>query len=98
MYLVVFSKQASADKALLKSAKLDKKAMALLDMLRISPRKTPPPYETLVGDLAGYYSRRINVKHRLVYSISDEPTERDGRRYDGIVKVARMWTHYDGIR
>ena len=53
-------------------------------------------YEALVGNLQGVYSRRINIQHRLVYQVYSEPVEWNGMRYDGTVKIIRMWTHYDG--
>lgn len=86
MYTVVFSRQAEKDKRLLAQAGLEKRAKALLAVLAGDPFKTPPPYEKLVGDLAGFYSRRINVQHRLVYQVYPE---------EKIVKVLRMWTHYE---
>ncbi len=86
MYTVVFSRQAEKDKRLLAQAGLEKRAKALLAVLAGDPFKTPPPYEKLVGDLAGFYSRRINVQHRLVYQAYPE---------EKIVKVLRMWTHYE---
>lgn len=86
MYTVVFSRQAEKDKRFLAQAGLEKRAKALLAVLSGDPFKTPPPYEKLVGDLAGFYSRRINVQHRLVYQVYPE---------EKIVKVLRMWTHYE---
>lgn len=85
MYEIVFTKQAQKDKKLLKQAGLDKRAKALLDVIAENPFKNPPRYEKLVGDLAGYYSRRINVQHRLVYQVYEELKT---------VKVLSMWTHY----
>ena len=83
---VVFTKQAQKDAKRLSSSGLRPKAEELLEILRSNPYQTPPPFEKLVGDLAGAYSRRINVQHRLVYQIlEDEHT----------VKVLRMWTHYE---
>ena len=83
---VVFTKQAQKDAKRLASSGLRPKAEELLDILCLNPYQTPPPFEKLVGDLAGAYSRRINVQHRLVYQIlEDEQT----------VKVLRMWTHYE---
>ncbi|MCB9113813.1 MAG: Txe/YoeB family addiction module toxin [Caldilineaceae bacterium] len=83
---VVFTKQAQKDAKRLSSSGLRPKAEELLDILRSNPYQTPPSFEKLVGDLAGAYSRRINVQHRLVYQIlEDEHT----------VKVLRMWTHYE---
>jgi toxin YoeB len=62
------------------------KAETLLDILRIDPFRNPPPYEKLVGDLSGAYSRRINIQHRLVYQVLKD---------EHIVKVLRLWTHYE---
>ena len=86
MYEIVFTKQDQKDKKLLKQAGLDKRAKALLDVIAENPFKNPPRYEKLVGDLAGYYSRRINVQHRLVYQVYEELKT---------VKVLSMWTHYE---
>ena len=83
---VVFARQAQKDAKKLSAAGLKTKAQALLDLLASNPFQTPPPYEKLVGDLAGAYSRRINLQHRLVYQVLE--TER-------IVKVLRLWTHYE---
>lgn len=83
---VVFTKQAQKDARKLARAGLRPKAEALLEILRRNPRHTPPPFEKLVGDLAGACSRRITLQHRLVYQILDE---------ERIVKVIRMWTHYE---
>jgi len=83
---VVFTKQAQKDAKRLSGSGLRPKAEELLDILRSNPYQTPPSFEKLVGDLAGAYSRRINVQQRLVYQIlEDEHT----------VKVLRMWTHYE---
>ncbi len=62
------------------------------------PFKNPPPYEGLVGNLEGFYSRRINLKHRLVYEVYDGKIKEDEIVYEGIVKVARMWSHYEEMR
>ena len=83
---VVFTKQAQKDAKKLFSAGLKSKAEKLVDTLREDPYRTPPPYEKLIGDLSGAYSRRINIQHRLVYQILDE---------EKIIKVIRMWTHYE---
>jgi len=83
---VVFTKQAQKDAKRLTSAGLRPKAEQLLAVLQSNPYQTPPPYEKLVGDLTGAYSRRINIQHRLVYQVLDE---------EKIVKVLRMWTHYE---
>lgn len=86
MYTILFSKQAQKDKSLLKQSGLDTKAKALLNILSDNPYQNPPAYEKLKGDLDGYYSRRINRQHRIVYSVLEN---------EKIVKVLRMWTHYE---
>jgi Txe/YoeB family toxin of toxin-antitoxin system len=83
---LVFTKQAQKDAKKLSSAGLRPKAEALLEVLRKNPFQNPPPYEKLVGDLAGAYSRRINIQHRLVYQVLTE---------EKTVKVIRLWTHYE---
>ncbi len=83
---LVFTKQAQKDARNLASAGLKEKAQALLSVLEENPFQTPPPYEKLVGDLAGAYSRRINIQHQLVYQVLQT---------DRTVKVLRMWTHYE---
>ena len=98
MYLVRFSKQADKDKKLLKVAGLDRKAKDLLNIIAINPFQNPPPYEQLLGNLIGYYSRRINIQHRLVYEIYNEPVIENEIQYEGTILVARMWTHYDNVR
>ena len=92
MYLIKYDKQAVKDIKNLKSAHLDGKAKALIEILRNNPLE--PPYEELIGNLAGLYSRRINIQHRLVYEIYDEEITVDDVKYDGTVKIIRMWTHY----
>ena len=83
---VVFTKQAQKDAKKLAAAGLRSRAERLLNILRENPYQTPPPFEKLVGDLAGAYSRRINIQHRLVYEILNK---------EKVVKVIRMWTHYE---
>lgn len=97
MYIIRFSKQADKDKKLLKGAGLVSKAKKLLDIIAENPFRNPPPYEGLVGNLSGYYSRRINIQHRLVYQIYNDPVIIDGIEYQGTIKIIRMWTHYDRI-
>ena len=63
-----------------------------------NPFQNPPPYEGLVGNLNGYYSRRINIQHRLVYQVYNEPVVIDGKEYEGTIKIVRMWSHYDAVR
>lgn len=83
---IVYTKQASKDAKRIAAAGLRPKVEALLTILSQNPYQNPPPYEKLVGDLAGTYSRRINIQHRLVYQIVD---------VEQVVKVIRMWTHYE---
>jgi Txe/YoeB family toxin of toxin-antitoxin system len=85
-YLLVFTKQAQKDARKLASSGLKAKAETLLDILANNPFQNPPPYEKLIGDLAGAYSRRINIQHRLVYQVLER---------ERVVKVLRMWTHYE---
>ena len=98
MYLVKFSRQAEKDKKLLKASGLEGKAKNLLNIIMVDPFQNPPRYEKLLGNLQGNLSRRINLQHRLVYDVT-ENTENllspDGTPYDGIVRVKRMWTHYE---
>ena len=98
MWRVVFTKQAVKDAKDLKAAGLAGKAKRLVEVVRIDPFGTPPAYEGLVGSLAGLYSRRINIQHRLVYSVDATPVNHGGTSYEGTVKVVRMWTHYEGVR
>jgi len=97
MYIIRFSKQADKDKKLLKGAGLVSKAKKLLDIIAENPFQNPPPYEGLVGNLSGYYSRRINIQHRLVYQVYNEPVIVDEIEYQGTIKIVRMWTHYNKI-
>ena len=83
---VVFSKHAQKDAHKLAAAGLKDKALELLAVLAADPFQNPPPYETLVGDLAGAYSRRTNIQHRLVYEIFTK---------ERVVRVLRMWSHYE---
>ena len=83
---LLFTKAARKDAQLLASTGLKPKAQALLDILAEDPYKTPPPFEKLVGDLAGACSRRINIQHRLVCQVLDA---------EHVVKVLRMWSHYE---
>lgn len=98
MYRVVYEKQAARDIKNLKSAGLDKKAKELIEVVRENLFQTPPSYEGLIGNLQGYYSRRVNIQHRLVYQVYAESVVIDSVEYEGTVKIIRMWTHYDGLR
>ena len=83
---IVYTRQAQKDARKIASSNLKSQAQRLLDLIARNPFQSPPPYEKLVGDLAGAYSRRINIQHRLVYQVyAAEHT----------VKVLRMWTHYE---
>lgn len=83
---LVYTKQAQKDARKLASSGLKPKAQELLDIVAADPFQRPPPFEKLVGDLAGAYSRRINIQHRLVYQVLEDQK---------VVKVLRLWTHYD---
>ncbi|WP_165045677.1 MULTISPECIES: Txe/YoeB family addiction module toxin [unclassified Adlercreutzia] len=97
MYHVKFTKQAAKDAKRLKAVGLDKKAKQLIEIVRRDPFQNPPSYEALVGNLSGLYSRRINLQHRFVYQVIPETIEEDGQRFDGTIKVVRMWSHYEGL-
>lgn len=86
IWRIVFTKQAQKDARNLSSAGLKDKAQSLLAVIAENPLQNPPPCEKLVGDLAGTYSRRINIQHRLVYEVLQS---------EHTVKVLRMWTHYE---
>ena len=83
---IVYSRHALKDAKKLTKSKLRLKTEELLEILKTNPFQNPPPYEKLVGDLQGAYSRRINIQHRLVYQVLEK---------EHIVKVLRMWTHYE---
>ena len=84
-YKVTYSKQALKDAKKLSAVSLDKKAKALIELLKNNPFQKPPPYEKLIGNLSGSFSRRINIKHRIVYEVLED---------EKLVRVSRMWTHY----
>ena len=86
MWHVVFTRQAQKDAERLARSGIRPKAEALLEVLSANPYQNPPPYEKLVGDLSGAFSRRINIQHRLVYTVDDN---------ERVVRVIRMWTHYE---
>lgn len=86
MWRLIYTKQAKKDAKKLSVAQLKPKAQALLAVIQNNPFQTPSPYEKLVGDLSGAYSRRINIQHRLVYQVLED---------ENTVKVLRMWTHYE---
>ena len=84
-YRVTYSKQALKDAKKLSSASLDKKAKELIELIKNNPLQKPPPYEKLVGNLTGSFSRRINIKHRIVYEVIED---------EKLVRISRMWTYY----
>ncbi len=86
MWELYFTRQAKKDARKLAAAGLKEKAETLLAIIQDNPYQTLPPYEKLVGDLTGSYSRRINIQHRLVYQVLDDKK---------VVKVLRLWTHYE---
>lgn len=97
-YKLMYSRQAEKDARLLEQSGLDKKAKSLLAILSQNPFQNPPPYEKLAGNMAGAYSRRINIHNRLVYQVADNAErlkDAEGNLYQGIVRVLRMWTHYE---
>lgn len=86
MYQIAFEKQTVKDLPKLKVAGLSKKAQSLIEILRETPLQNPPPFEKLIGDLAGFYSRRINIKHRLIYTVHEK---------EKLVAIRSLWTHYE---
>lgn len=87
-YDIVFTKLALKHIKLLKQAGLKEKTCQVLELLKLNPRQTPPPYEKLMGDMYGFYSRRINYQHRLVYDVDDDAHT---------VKILSMWSHYEQL-
>ncbi len=85
-YSLVYARQARKDAKKLKGTHLAKKAKELLEVIQENPYADPPPFEALVGDLKGAYSRRINIQHRLVYEVVED---------EHVIKVLRLWTHYE---
>ena len=85
-YRVLFSKEAQKDAEKIKNSNLGDKCKLLIEVIQSDPFTRIPPFETLIGDLKGFYSRRINIQHRLVYSVD---------QHEKVVKVLRMWTHYE---
>ncbi len=86
MYKIFYTKAAQKAIPKLKAAKLDSKAKKLIEIIKGNPFQMPPPYEKLVGDLSGAYSRRINIQHRLVYEVDE---------MNKTIKIISMWTHYE---
>jgi Txe/YoeB family toxin of toxin-antitoxin system len=86
MWQLFYTKQAQMDAIKISATGYKEKVIRLLDIIKEDPYQNPPPYEKLVGDLSGAYSRRINIQHRLVYQVVEESHS---------VKILRMWTHYE---
>ena len=86
MWTIKYSKQSVKDSKKIEQSNLKQSVINLLETLKVDPFQNPPPYEKLIGDLTGKYSRRINIQHRLVYEVFEE---------EKIVRVLRMWTHYE---
>ena len=88
MYKIEYHKNAINDIAKLKENKLDNKAKKLIEILKVNPFQTPPPYEKLVGELKDYYSRRINIQHRLIYKVEESRN---------VVKIISLWFNYENM-
>lgn len=95
MYRIIYTKQAVKDIKNLKACGLDKKAKELIEIMKKNPFQNPPSYEKLVGTQQGYCSRRINIQHRIVFQVIEEPNIHEDIEYEGYVKIIRMWTHYE---
>ena len=87
-YKVVYTKNAAKDISKLKAANLANKAQNLVELIKENPFQNPPPYEKLLGNLSGLYSRRINIQHRLIYEVLEDIKT---------VKIISMWSHYENI-
>lgn len=101
MYKVFFYPQAMKDRKLIERAGLREKVKRLLDIMKVYPYQSSPSYEKLMGNLSGYYSRKINLQHRLIYQVLPNDkglVDENGEIYEGIVKIIRMWTHYENVR
>lgn len=88
MYKIEYHRKALKEISKLKEINLDVKAKKLVELIKENPFQNPPPYEKLVGDLQNFYSRRINIKHRLVYQVEEEKK---------VIKIISMWSHYENI-
>ncbi len=86
MWVLYYTKQARKDAKKLSSSGLKGQAKSILEILKDNPYQYPPPYEKLMGDLDGAYSKRINIQHKIVYQVLE---------YENAVKILRMWTHYE---
>ena len=97
MYKIVYHKRAENDLSKLKSTVLGIKAKELIEIIRQNPFRKPPVYASLLGNFEGFFSRRINIQHRLVYQVYAESFVEDGVRFDGVVKIVCLWIHYEKI-
>ncbi len=88
MYKIQYHKKAVKEIEKLKMNKLDSKVKKLIDIIKENPYQNPPPYEKLTGDLKDYYSRRINIQHRLIYQVIEK---------ENTVRILSMWTHYENV-
>lgn len=88
MYKIEYHRKVLKEIAKLKESNLDVKAKKLIELIKENPFQNPPPYEKLVGDLQSYYSRRINIKHRLIYQVYEQ---------EKVIKVISMWSHYENV-
>ena len=88
MYKIEYHKKVIKEIQKLKESGLDMKAKRLIELIKENPYQTPPPYEKLVGDLQNFYSRRINIKHRLIYQVNEK---------EKVIKVISMRTHYESV-
>ena len=88
MYKILFRKKAIKDIPKLKQSGLNNKVKALIEVIKKDPYQNPPPYEKLLGDLQGAYSRRINIQHRLIYQVIEK---------EKIVKIISLWSHYENV-
>ena len=95
MYRIIYTRQAAKDIRNLKSCGLDKKTRELIEIMKKDPFQNPPAYEKLAGNLQGYCSRRINILHKIVFQITEEPNTHEAIDYEGYVKIIRMCTHYE---
>jgi Txe/YoeB family toxin of toxin-antitoxin system len=98
MYDIRLTKKAQKDSVLAERAGMKKKIKEIINVVREDPFKNPPPYESLIGDRLGSYSRRINRQHRFVYEVlpnTENLKDENDILFDGIVKIIRMWTHYE---
>ena len=88
MYKIKYRKQALKELEKIKQSHIEKNVKKLIEIIKVNPYQNLPPYEKLIGDLSGAYSRRINYQHRLVYQVLED---------EQIIKILRMWTHYENI-